>query len=250
MTIVAFPSLIMSLTTHKLLNKEKERDCVGMTYERKYYHTHDVFIKRSLRRDEWKITHQGTIHVPRLGPERLLNEAAAMRFVAEKTSIPVPRLICCFEDDNVVYVIQEYVKGVSMANLKEEQKETVKAEICEHLERLHSLRSARVGAADPRSGLIIPPLRALRALPRDDWTFPDVGADEYVFCHNDLSQNNVIVDPDTLQINAIIDWEYAGFWPPAFDLPFYERPGPSVAQENELDDSDAVVQFFWDNSVR
>ena len=36
-------------------------------------------------------------------------------------------------------------------------------------------------------------------------------ARDLVFCHNDLSANNVIVDPKTLKIAAIIDWEYAGF---------------------------------------
>lgn len=37
--------------------------------------------------------------------------------------------------------------------------------------------------------------------------------EEYAFCHNDLSQANIIVGPETLKIKAIVDWEYAGFWP-------------------------------------
>lgn len=59
---------------------------------------------------------------------------------------------------------------------------------------------------------------------------------DLVFCHNDLSMNNVIVDPGTLKIKAIIDWEYAGFYPSEFEFPFYQRLGPSVALESEADD--------------
>ncbi|KAK0612292.1 hypothetical protein B0T17DRAFT_620511 [Bombardia bombarda] len=31
---------------------------------------------------------------------------------------------------------------------------------------------------------------------------PDIKKGNYVFCHNDLGQHNVIVDPETLKINA------------------------------------------------
>jgi thiamine kinase-like enzyme len=29
--------------------------------------------------------------------------------------------------------------------------------------------------------------------------------DEYTFCHNDVSQQNIVVDPNTLKFNAFID---------------------------------------------
>lgn len=71
---------------------------------------------------------------------------------------------------------------------------------------------------------------------------------DLVFSHNDLSAPNVIVDPDTLKINAIIDWEYAGFYPPEFDRPFYKRRGsaigPSVALDGEVDDVDALTDMI------
>jgi hypothetical protein len=63
-----------------------------------------------------------------------------------------------------------------------------------------------------------------------------------------LSPSNVIVDPDTLKINAIIDWEYAGFYPPEFDRPFYKRRGstvgPSVALDGEVDDAEALTDII------
>lgn len=39
------------------------------------------------------------------------------------------------------------------------------------------------------------------------------GEGEFGFCHGDLSQSNVIVDPGTLNVEGIVNWEYAGFWP-------------------------------------
>lgn len=75
------------------------------------------------------------------------------------------------------------------------------------------------------------------------------GEDDLVFCHNDLSAANVIVDPETLKITAIIDWEYAGFYPPEFEAPFYRRPGPSVALEGEVDDVDALLKVLSEESV-
>lgn len=65
-----------------------------------------------------------------------------------------------------------------------------------------------------------------------------------VFCHNDLSMQNVIVDPISLKIRAIIDWKYAGFYPEYFDTRFYKRLGPSIALEGEKDDSEELLDFL------
>lgn len=34
-------------------------------------------------------------------------------------------------------------------------------------------------------------------------------------------RGNIIVDPETLQIRAIVDWEHAGFWPAYFEGTVY-----------------------------
>lgn len=67
---------------------------------------------------------------------------------------------------------------------------------------------------------------------------------DLVFCHNDLSTHNVIVDPKTLKINAIIDWEYAGFFLPEFEAPFYRRRGASVALIGEVNDEKALTEIL------
>lgn len=38
-------------------------------------------------------------------------------------------------------------------------------------------------------------------------------SEEYVFCHNDIGQHNVLVDAKSLEIKAIIDWKFSGFFP-------------------------------------
>ncbi|KAK3306716.1 uncharacterized protein B0T15DRAFT_150781 [Chaetomium strumarium] len=44
-----------------------------------------------------------------------LTEAATLRFVAEKTSIPVPRVHCAFAHDNRGIIVMERVPGVTLA---------------------------------------------------------------------------------------------------------------------------------------
>lgn len=70
--------------------------------------------------------------------------------------------------------------------------------------------------------------------------------EEYVFCHNDLSQYNVIVDPERVEIKAIVDWEYAGFYPGFFEGRFYTRPGPSDALDRvgEVSDTGRLLEFL------
>lgn len=53
---------------------------------------------------------------------------------------------------------------------------------------------------------------------------------ELVFCYNDLSTNNVIVNPETLKVNAMIDWGYAGFYLAQFEGKFFKGWGLLVAQ--------------------
>lgn len=75
-------------------------------------------------------------------------------------------------------------------------------------------------------------------------------SEDLVFCHNDLSMHNIIVDPATLKIKAIIDWEYAGFFPTEFEGMFFRRPGPSVALEGEINDEKQLLDIMYENEAR
>lgn len=218
----------------------REDGCIATTAERKYYQRGQVFIKRSLRPREYMTGYRG-LHIPLLGTERLMNEAEALQFVRQHTDIPVPTVYCHFLDDEAYYLITEYVDGINMADLTEEQKLVVSEELERHRAKLKTLRSSKLGGP---SGIMVPPYRVLRLAETEKWDLRPAAGDDYVFCHNDLSQQNVIVDPKSLRINAIIDWEYAGFFPPDFDFPFYTRLGPSAAISGETDDSSDLLQFL------
>ncbi|MCJ1462264.1 hypothetical protein MMC07_000864 [Pseudocyphellaria aurata] len=218
----------------------QEAGCLYVTAERKYYHVGDKFIKRTLRPREFITGYRG-LYIPPLGKERLMNDAASIRYIREKTNIPVPTLCCEFEDDDAYYVITEFIEGKSMKELTEAQKQTVSEEIKVHLETLQTLTSNSVGGP---SGLVIPPYRVTMESDNNNWVLPDSQTHEYVFCHNDLAQHNVIVDPTTLKIKAIIDWEYSGFWPKFFESPFYTRPGPSAALKGEVNDTRQLLDFL------
>lgn len=219
---------------------KKEDGCFAITFERKYYHRGGTFIKRCLRPAEFQTGFRG-LHDPRLRKESLINEADSLRYILSHTDIPVPKVYCDFEDDDAYYLIMEYVDGVSMSGLEEDQKSIVREELQIHLAKLKTLKSHRMGGP---SGIVIPPHRVLRRTSLDNWRLQPSDQEEYVFCHNDLSQENVIVNPETLKIRAIIDWEYAGFFPANFEWPFYTRLGPSVAIDGEVDDSLRMLEFL------
>ncbi len=85
---------------------------------------------------------------------------------------------------------------------------------------------------------------------RPKWKMKLRESKNLVFCHNDLSTHNVIVDPETLKVNAIIDWEYAGFFPQEFEGMFFRRPGPSVALDGEVNDEKVLLDIMYENEAR
>lgn len=97
-----------------------------------------------------------------------------------------------------------------MSELSECDKQIVAEEIKQHVETLRALLSDTPGV--PGESLMCPPQRVMRKLWKihSCWKLRENDTKgDYVFCHNDLGQHNVIVDPVTLKINAIIDWEFA-----------------------------------------
>jgi len=132
--------------------------------------------------------------------------------------------------------MSQRVEGVSMGQLEDQQKEVVMKEIEQHLATLKTLKSDVPGV--PGETLLCPPARVsgIRWKPNSCWRPKPETKGEFIFCHNDFAQQNIIVDPKTLKITAIIDWEFSGFYPSWFEGAFWKRPGPSSALEGEEDD--------------
>ncbi|KAK4096457.1 hypothetical protein N658DRAFT_569845 [Parathielavia hyrcaniae] len=211
----------MAPPTNQESNAKREEYCISITPERKYYRCGNTWVKRSLRATEWQ-QFGGFVYVPKLSTQRILNEGACLKFLGEKTEIPLPKLYACFEDDGAGCLVTEYVEGVGMNDLDKEQQKTLKTLTLKQ---------------------VLPLYRIMRKSDGRPWMRP---REEHslVFCHNDLSANNVIVDPDFLKITAIVDWEYSGFFPPDFERDFYTRSGPSVALPGDVDDVDVLTGIF------
>lgn len=197
-------------------------------HEREFRIDQDRFYKRSFRPSEYKLDWRNKPYVPPLGFERVANEAACLRFIREKTDIPVPDVLEAYDDDGAFVLVTRRLRGVEMDKLSPEHQAIVIMEVEEHIRKLQSLHSARIGGP---TGFICPPQRATQYFPGDKTWSPRVGKeDELIFCHCDLSQSNIIVDPENLKIEGIIDWEHGGFWPEYFETPYYHDPRPSGAQ--------------------
>ena len=228
-----------------------------ITHEKKYYkltssNGEGTFVKRSLVPSEYMTNLKGKLVVAVMPMARLKNEVAAINFVKQHTNIPVPNIRCAFEDNGRYYIITDIVPGKRLVDLREDEKPKVIDELEGYLETMHGMQSTSMGGF---AGVACLPYRVAMAVRKagmedEAMEFRNAGTHEFILCHNDLSQANVIVDEETHKINAIIDWEYAGFYPKEFDGAFYKRPGISMALEGndgepgEPDDVPALMKII------
>jgi len=190
----------------------------------------------------------GRVFEPYLGLLRARNEVAALNFIRENTDIPVPEVIVAFQDDEVFYSVVRYVDGILMDKLSESDAAKVVEELDRYLAELAKFTSDEIKSfvGEP----CFPPRLLYGLRTRAPGTFVKSPSQEYVLCHGDLARHNVIVDPKTLKIAALIDWEYAGFYPPEVEYRFYLRPEPSGKQASEMKGSThellRSIQALWD----
>ncbi|KAI9735377.1 MAG: hypothetical protein M1818_006572 [Claussenomyces sp. TS43310] len=104
-----------------------------------------MYAKRCLRPSEYWVRPNGETIIPRSPRERIENEAASLLFIGGKTDIPVPKVYEAFEDSGASWLITEYIEGVDLATLPEEQKLAVIAELESHLVKLRGLKSSTIG---------------------------------------------------------------------------------------------------------
>lgn len=198
--------------------------------------------KRSFRPAEYKMTKWNKPYVPPLGLERLANEAACLRFIRERTNIPVPDVLQACEDNSSFVLVARRPPGVEMHDLSPEDQAIAMKEVQGFVEVLQQLRSDRLGGP---TGLICPPQRGTQYFPVDQkWSAPSPSAEpDLVFCHCDLSQSNIIVNPESLKVEGVIDWEYGGFWHEFFETPFFRDPRASGRQFKD-DSENAPLRDF------
>ncbi|OAR02519.1 hypothetical protein LLEC1_01291 [Akanthomyces lecanii] len=190
-----------------------------------YYVTEKVFIKRQPHTDELGLDLYGNPVVSPYVADRLKNEAAALQYLQKNTAIPVPEFLGLQTINGLVYLKMAWIPGaIELRAVPAARMDAAIAAVTAELEadifpQLRNLRSNRMGSADPELP-IIPPRRFWDWKESRVWTsIPG----EYTFCHLDLDRQNILVDPKTYKIVAIIDWEMAGFFPPEWELELWKQ---------------------------
>ncbi|KAI1084874.1 kinase-like domain-containing protein [Whalleya microplaca] len=175
-----------------------------------------------------------------------LTEAYAMQFVAQNTSIPVPKLYCAFVFKGRTYTVMKKIEGDMVGrgweNRTEESRKRILGQIRDMLDQLRSLNppegegiASAEGEAFCDWRLPSKPLWGPFTTIRDfhealinginlDVNCQNVPPDlaelvtfyrqpfgKPVFSHGDLSKQNILVKGDS--VVGIIDWETAGWLP-------------------------------------
>jgi hypothetical protein len=82
-------------------------------------------LKRSLRLDECTLDSNGEPFVSPSVLDRLKNEAACMFFIRKHNAIPVPKILDIHEVDGSYHLWMEFIDGVEMSELTEEEETEV-----------------------------------------------------------------------------------------------------------------------------
>lgn len=93
----------------------------------------------------------------------------------------------------------DLMPGVQMGELTEEERTVVEKELQQHIETLKSLRSHT--PCIPGLKIMMAPQRVCGIRWKYDscWQPDDDVKGDFVLCHNDLAQHNVLVDPKNPQ---------------------------------------------------
>ncbi|POR37012.1 Uncharacterized protein TPAR_02789 [Tolypocladium paradoxum] len=173
------------------------------------------------------------------------NELEAMEFVRKHTTIPVPRVCEIYDYDEGQHLVMEEAQGgdikVCYGGMTPDQVSNFGRELAGHLSQLRSLQPPAPGfigslslgsSLDHRlSGTRFGPFHSVadfhtylrRGRPLAHWeNEPDVirvhsrpGIYDVKFSHADLNPNNILVKDG--HITAIVDWEFAGWYPEYWD---------------------------------
>ncbi|KAI5864683.1 hypothetical protein GGS23DRAFT_459332 [Durotheca rogersii] len=205
--------------------------------------------------------------------ERIKNEHTALDLVKEKTNIPVPRVLeSGFHDEFGYYLKLEWADGIDLGDIvdgrgagaaclvmpgQDGHASSGRCDKCRAIAManadlfvrevvypaLEGLRSCQTGL----NGTVVPPPWISDDDRREYWPVKTsdsaVGTDpSFVLCHGDLSYHNIRVDPATLQVKWLFDWEYAGFFPEEFMRIF----SPTRADYGRLYNKDERKQRFID----
>jgi serine/threonine protein kinase len=235
------------------------------------------------------ITFEGDTVRKRGDEYRLRREEEAMQFVRSKTSIPIPEVLDThFDPDGdweQNWILMEKVPGTQMGiawpSISKTAQSHALSQLRGYLQELHSIRPPEPGwigscshgpAYDHRidnrktcgpfstisefHDLLLAPLKTHGTRP--DWVVKYrnrlLDTHHICFAHADLSDENILIDPGTGTITAMLDWEMAKFWPSWWEYRkalYGSRPRPwwyavlkEIMQEYR-DETEADMDLEW-----
>lgn len=181
-------------------------------------------------------------HILKYGYGTRLSEAHAMEYISRNTSVPVPRIISCFQSKGGnPYILMTRCPGIPLCNVFREfsldEKKDVLAQLRGFMDELRALTPPKpgwVGSTDYTSiddervhSLPCGPFESVRDFHRsirdavespsgiDELdqmiSMQDGGEYQIKFTHGDLSFRNILCDRG--KITGIVDWESAGWYP-------------------------------------
>lgn len=181
--------------------------------------------------------------------EEVRREAAILAAVRDFATLPVPSPVLCQPDEG--FLAYPKLPGIPLAQLALPWRvpSGFADRIGGFLDRLHALpiEEARevvehdvwplsewLSAANEEFAAVAQhvPEDFHRAIERFLGTPAPAEPSEFVFCHNDLGIEHVLVDPETREITGVIDWADAAIADPAIDLArLYRDLGPSILDQ-------------------
>ena len=210
----------------------------------KYYHSGVQLIYQSCNRRVWNLGSSVVCKESPITPsETPFDEEAIVDFLQDHTTIPIPRVITEWTDEemNTHFIIKEKIKGESLDQLwptmSWELKDRMADETAAYLRQLRELTSPYCGRVD-NQGVVDQMLFNLQyPIPQGPfhtqdelWNamvatlnnqIPQKALDRlrvqmpeclpWTFTHGDLSLSNIIVRND--HVVGILDWEWSGWFP-------------------------------------
>jgi serine/threonine protein kinase len=192
-----------------------------------------------------KVVKIGEDVVVKFGSKVGLDEVESMMFIRENTAVSVPKILDAYSQDGKNYIIMEYIPGSLLKNvwdsLLAEDKSVITKEMRDYVCQLRRLPMPTDGLIGSVTGGLAVDRRQLGAvrggpfpseMDFNAWQLaqlhPEVALSQremyaslhkadhrLVFTHGDLAFHNIIVKDG--HVNAIIDWEYSGWYPEHWD---------------------------------
>ena len=200
--------------------------------ERRYRRSSDLQRFTKIEIPSW-IDIRGATQTPWMSRERLVNEYTVLKYIAQKTTIPVPKVLDLGYVDGCLAMTTEWVDGITFDDLDSDLQSTsylddyVRGVV---LPQLDALTSHVTGTFQ---GVVLPPRRLFDAYPQRKWCTRTAEKETYHFTHNDLSQHNFLCNKETGKVEAVIDWEFAGFYPSFFEAPLWRAPYHEIKDDPE-----------------